>query len=132
LIKKAPELLRQQSHLKSIEYVLANTHQVVQPFAEWLNSRKGPFRKADALVKWEVAGDLSLNTASRHGCPCTGERLLHGTKQCVGSCQPITNSPSPELSEVLQAMAQEQQILTLQLVPSWQSQQAEQQLFLQS
>lgn len=77
--------------------MLANTHQVVQPFAEWLNSRKGPFRKADELVKWEVAGDLSLNTACQHGCSHNIERLLHGKQQRVGSCQPITNSPSPDL-----------------------------------
>lgn len=41
--------------LKSIEYVLANTHQVVQPLAEWLNSRKGPSglnAEVDLAFRW--------------------------------------------------------------------------------
>lgn len=68
--------------LKSIEYVLANTHQVVQPFAEWLNSRKGPSglnAEVDLAFRWvrdAVATKLHVRVFHDHVSEGVAKRVV--------------------------------------------------------
>lgn len=101
--------------------MLANSHQVSQPLPEWLDSREGPWRKENALVKGGVAEDLSLITArqrSSHRVPVMG-RGSHTAPRNVPAPSCLAAQPSslrPDLREVV-CTVQEQQTLTLRSVP---------------